>query len=391
MKPNALRPAAGLLLLFLQGAVCGPLRAQDSLPLPPRAPDALSGSQVVEAIRTLPREAREERLFQEFTSGNVPEFLRILVPITSTRQVQQQTRTAVYAVIPDYLAVGSDQDYFLAPMTPLLAQRLADHLHCVLPTRKMVDQIYAAAPCKLAPSPIPPSPEMTTVAVFAQHDSIVGVQRASHPAPLGTLVGGTKKDVVLSNKIYQDLKPSVPHPVVIYGWHQLNGLPIQPLYNGHGETYADYSHGIRLVRDAMLLDDTAASVSEVLQDADLWVLLSDEGPLAIPRYTVPTTVGEEHDHAPDGSFLLPNYPNPFNPSTTIRVDLPRASRVRLSVVSLQGEVVSVLADGLLGPGSYRYGWDGTGRSSGVYFCRMERLSAADGELTAETRRMVLLK
>ena len=136
----------------------------------------------------------------------------------------------------------------------------------------------------------------------------------------------------------------------------------------------------------------AASVSRLLQESDLWVLLSDEGPIAVPRYTVPTPVDGEHEQqAPDGSLLLPNYPNPFNPSTTIRVELATASRVKLSVVSLQGEIVSVLADGLLGPGSHRYAWDGTGRSSGVYFCRMERSAAADGTTTFETRRMVLLR
>ena len=70
-------------------------------------------------------------------------------------------------------------------MTPLLAQRLADGLGCILPTRRMVDQIYAAATCRLAPAPIPPSPEMTTVPVFALHDSMVTGQRAAHPAPAG--------------------------------------------------------------------------------------------------------------------------------------------------------------------------------------------------------------
>ena len=204
--------------------------------------------------RSLSRDEREERLYQEVTSGNVPEFLRHLVPVFSSAAVAEEERTATYYVTPDYLAVGSDSDYFLAPMTPLLAQRLADYLGCMLPTRLMVDQIYAAATCKLAPAPIPPSPEMTTVPVFALHDSIVGAQRSAHLAPLGSLVGGTKKDVVISNKIYHDLKPSVPRPVVIYGWHQLNGSPIQPLYNGHGEDYADYSHGIRLVQDTVLLD-----------------------------------------------------------------------------------------------------------------------------------------
>jgi len=51
----------------------------------------------------------------------------------------------LYYVLPDYLAVGSDQNYFLCPMTPILAQRIADYAECTLPTRKMVNEIYFQA------------------------------------------------------------------------------------------------------------------------------------------------------------------------------------------------------------------------------------------------------
>ena len=50
----------------------------------------------------------------------------------------------LFFVAPDYLAVGTDEDYLLTPMTPMIAQRIADRLGCTLPTRKMVDDIYAA-------------------------------------------------------------------------------------------------------------------------------------------------------------------------------------------------------------------------------------------------------
>src|SRR5690606_12832451 len=104
--------------------------------------------------------------------------------------------TATYHVTPDYLAVGSDTDYFLTPMTPLLAQRLADRLGATLPTRKMVNQIWTNAAVKLSPSPIPPSDEMITVPVFAQHNAMVRTQRdaTTNTHPLGALVAGTKKD-----------------------------------------------------------------------------------------------------------------------------------------------------------------------------------------------------
>jgi hypothetical protein len=215
--------------------------------------------------------------------------MRKLDPVTSSALVGGKVRSATYYVTPDYLAVGSNEDYFLTPMTPLLAQRLADTLLCALPTRKMVDDIYAAAPLKLSPAPIPPSAEMITVPVFVRHDSLVRAQRHAEldRFPLGTLVGGTKKDVVISNKIRNELKPGVHKPVVIYGWHQAGGIPIQPLYNGHGETYADYSHGIRLVLNAAQLDGVPTRVSEILKDSTLSAILSDEGPIPHPRYGNP--------------------------------------------------------------------------------------------------------
>ena len=75
-----------------------------------------------------------------------------------------------------------------------------------------------------------------------------------------------------------------PGKVAIYGWHQLNGQPIQPLYLGHEITYMDYSHGIRLVKQIMLVDGVPRSIQDVLKDPALCVLISDEGVVNDPRY-----------------------------------------------------------------------------------------------------------
>jgi hypothetical protein len=266
-------------------AVIHTLNAQ-VLPLPQRRVDAPVREQIIERISALSREAREDTLFRQIMSGNIPDFMRTLVPVTSSASIRGSECSITYFVTADYVCVGSDKQYFLVPMTPLLAQKIADSLHCTLPTRKMVDEIYRAAPLKLAPMPIAPGPEMITVPVFARHDSIVWTQRSPHMGsfPLGTLIGGTKKDVVIANTIRNELKPGVPRPVVIYGWHQLNGIPIQPVYNGHGETYADYSHGVRLIQQNVLLNGSPTTVSAILQDSVLCPLLSDEGPIARPRY-----------------------------------------------------------------------------------------------------------
>ncbi|MFO1512715.1 MAG: hypothetical protein U1F83_07355 [Verrucomicrobiota bacterium] len=93
-------------------------------------------------------------------------FCAASVPSPSPTSLLGGPIEATYYVTPDYLAVGTDADYFLTPLTPLTAQFIADQLDCTLPTRKMVDAIYAAAAVKFAPSPIPPSAAMTTVPVF---------------------------------------------------------------------------------------------------------------------------------------------------------------------------------------------------------------------------------
>jgi hypothetical protein len=249
-------------------------------PIPPRPPDAMTGSAFVAEVADLPLATREQRILQEITSGNLPNFLRTFVPIGVSGFVGGQQRSATYHVMPDYLCVGADDDFLRMPMTPATAQAIADAFECLLTTRKMVDDIYTQAAVKLAPSPInPQTTDITLVTTFYQHNLTIEQQRVAAGGELGELIGGIKKDVVIT-----PLLASNPGRVAIYGWHQLNGQPIQPLYLGHVDGYVDYSHGIRLVRDTMVVDDVEMSVADVLADPNLAGLLSDEGVIPNPRY-----------------------------------------------------------------------------------------------------------
>ena len=72
-----------------------------------------------------------------------------------------------------------------------------------------------------------------------------------------------------------------------------------------------------------------------------------------------------------GAFeLLPNYPNPFNPSTSIQYALPEASIVYLAVYDVTGKQVAVLADGYQEAGTHEVSFDGRDLASGVYLTRM---------------------
>jgi hypothetical protein len=108
-------------------------------------------------------------------------------------------------------------------------------------------------------------------------------------------------------------------------------------------------------------------------------------------FEFPYVVENMEDNAPElFTSLNSNYPNPFNPSTTISFDLARSGKARLSVFNVKGQLVKELVDGDLAPGTHRITWNGLdaggrGVSSGVYFYRLE---AGD---YVSTRKMLMIK
>ncbi|HEX5050776.1 MAG TPA: hypothetical protein VFZ65_03290 [Planctomycetota bacterium] len=273
-----MRPWFALVLL----AACASAQYPPSLVLPPRAATALTGSQLLPHLQGLSLTDREIVLWHEFAAGNVPSFLRTLVPVATQAVIQGQLRTATFWCTPDYVGVGTDADWFRMPMTPTLGQQLADRLECTLPTRRMVDACWAQAALQLAPFPYSPSVyDILSVDLFYQHHLHIETQRAGQPQNL--LTAGIKKDVVASALI-----ASWPGRVCIYGWHYQNGTPIQPLSKVHTFAHVDYSHGLRLVARRMEVDGVRTTVDAVLADPVLHPLLSDEGPFTSWRYPAGT-------------------------------------------------------------------------------------------------------
>jgi hypothetical protein len=258
-----------------------------TLKIKKRPLNALSGSEFSKSIRdtSINLDEREKIIFMEIKNGNIPDFYRQMVEIRDTLVINNNQHTIKYYVIPDFLAIGNEQDYFYCPMRPQLAQQLAKYLKCSLPTRKISNQIYQNASVKMLPQPIPPSKEMGTIPVFEKHNLMVKGQRKNslEQFPNGNLVAGNKKDVVISNKIFNE-KGLLR--VVIYGWHKPDGKAIQPLYNGHSTIHVDYSHGIRLVQNKVWIDGKKTSIQKVLKSKILHPLLSDEGVIAKPYYPV---------------------------------------------------------------------------------------------------------
>lgn len=92
-------------------------------------------------------------------------------------------------------------------------------------------------------------------------------------------------------------------------------------------------------------------------------------------------------------MLEQNFPNPFNPKTTVVYDLPIANYVYLAVYDLLGRKIKTLIDEEQLPGYYRIEWDAGNLPSGVYFCKLEasyKLNNND-EQYIETKKMLLVK
>jgi hypothetical protein len=183
--------------------------------------------------------------------------------------------------------------------------------------------------------------------------------------------------------------PSVPAPVAAVT--SIPGGIVTSQFFGYTTSYA--------VADTLL---PAAAYWVKVNAAGMLVLSSSVGAgnspariAVIPtRELPPPSPAEDHPAPvaprPQNFSLGQNFPNPFNPASTIRYDLPAASQVRVAVYSVLGELVAVLTDGVREAGEYRVVWDAAGRASGVYYCRIEARSLT-GETFREVRKMLLLR
>jgi hypothetical protein len=179
-----------------------------------------------------------------------------------------QQHRITFFVTPDYVSIGTNDDWARIPLTPMTATAIADQWNCFLPTPKMVDAIHASAKVKLAPVPMYVHRDSTIT--MWQHHLIIEGQRKGRKG----LISGIKKDVVITERLRNTAKPN---RVAIYGWHQLNGAPIQPVYTGHVNWYVDYSHGIRLVYQTIYVDGKPMPYQDVFVHPLFHRALTDEG------------------------------------------------------------------------------------------------------------------
>jgi len=102
------------------------------------------------------------------------------------------------------------------------------------------------------------------------------------------------------------------------------------------------------------------------------LLLGTDGD-GVVRYTSEPTSAAEMP-APGSPALLRNYPNPFNPTTTIEYSVPKAVNLTVRIYDLLGRELATIASGRHEAGQHRARWDASGMPAGVYFARL----AAEG-------------
>jgi predicted outer membrane repeat protein len=179
---------------------------------------------------------------------------------------------------------------------------------------------------------------------------------------------------------------SVTYSLVEGGYAGSGNIDSDPLFVNPDEN--DY----QLQEGSPAID--AGMSGEIIPDEDLLGNPRDDNPdMGAYEWLSPSGVGDDYTNlVPKKASLLQNFPNPFNPVTTIQFDVPDATRraVSLQIFDAAGKLVKTLVDSPLASGSYSVVWNGDDNSgkavaSGTYFCKMVT------EKYSETRQLVLLK
>jgi hypothetical protein len=239
------------------------------LGLPARAPGAKGARAFIDHVAGLGAGERERRVESELVLGNVPEFVRKLVPVRLDPK-KTGARDAFAFVTPDYLCLGSDDDFVRMGTTMHTVRKVCAAARAIPPTRQLVDAIYAVAPFKIT-SPLMSAGAGRPEDILAHHD-IIERRWRSAGGKRGELVAGCKKDIVISKRMLE-----TPGRTAIYGWMLADGSVVQSLSLIHDERFLDYVQGVRLVDRKLWIDGRDVDVLDVLADEKLAPLLSDEG------------------------------------------------------------------------------------------------------------------
>lgn len=234
---------------------------------------------------------RESKILELFAKGELPEwFSKNPWPSVVVDGVGKSAfHTLTYFPAPMYFALGTDADPAFVPTCPETFATMVSKMACVMPTKRMVRDIWDAANVKMQladvkgkPYYVPLTEIETTRAMKLQSDMIKADPLYRAPSA-SNLIAGCKKDIVTGPG--QD-----GSHVAIYGGGFLTSVsasaPVDQRFwqsypGPHDAKYVDSSHGERFVLDACFLDGKSARLSEICENPETAFLISDQGPFPL--------------------------------------------------------------------------------------------------------------
>lgn len=236
-----------------------------------------TGQDLAAMMVRLEGQAREDFILEQVRNGCVPDFMRI------PSQIILSGAGGVVGnleVCPDYLCLGTDDDYIYAQCSIVTAQKIADEIGAMLPTKKIVDEIWKQAAGKIDIVTQTPDKKMVTSPVFLKQSRDVIAARAKLGLPLGSLQDGGFKNYILVAGL-----AARPGQTCIYGFHRkASNRPVQdPNLSAHDRDYVDYSQCPRFIGLEMFVGDDLLLLADVLAHPLLHVLVTVEGASKVHR------------------------------------------------------------------------------------------------------------
>jgi hypothetical protein len=286
--------------------------AENWIPEPsfPKRASSLTGEAFIKSIAGYKMRAdwqkREDAMVEQLLAGNIPSWLQQWITVRVS--LNDASPDVKVRVLPDYLCVGTDDNYRHLPLDQQSAQRVADAFTAILPTAKICHAIWRRTPWERAIGAITlPTIRKRAGRNFAQdsteafdaHSLAIQDEMKRKGITPGQLVAGHKKDVVLAAK-----GKSMPEKISFHGFY-IGKYPAEPCYDAgnspgpscnremptttHPEGlghFSDYSQGVRLVHPQMTIDGAMHLVSDVLKDQKLSTLIAEAmiDPPRVPPY-----------------------------------------------------------------------------------------------------------
>ena len=237
----------------------------------PNAIGNQTGTNFANSIVFLPAsQHRDDLISEKILTDGLPEFMKSLVDITIT----DGSNELKYSAAPDYLCIGTNEDYVRFNMMAKTVRMVADKFNAVLPTPKMVKDTWNQSTAKLVPSPEGEPYDNTMSNINRLIDNDIKIKQQMKSFTLGSLVSGCRKDIVNCKSLVNNTTN-----IAIYGWFTKAGFPIQNLNAvSHNISYQDYSQSARMYSRKMILNGSEVDFYDLLKDSNLCHLISDEGP-----------------------------------------------------------------------------------------------------------------